>query len=338
MLLPCVSCLKISTGLYSNHLSHYAPMFRTNCKQNSVGEAFYFNVDRWADAYHSLRNSPRATTEVNWHVKRLANIHHHRKALYPPAHVPRKENMTTPDGIDYGFDAPALLNLKKHHSHITASVILKAAMAIVNVTRTGHTHALLSNYESCRSTLPFWPDTFRHIPSANGSTMADLDAGDVAGPTYNGVTNLIEIDHSEPALAYLNRLQAEQLELTKYANAPWRRVISALNELHPGENAGEIIPETHSTYFLTWIPGVLGEYERIKIANLVIRCALGLVFVAGLGGPQATMFGVSLRWDVANYSAGETMEFMRDVEKAVLWLLEEENWNKPLGEFLVQFD
>ena len=246
--------------------------------------------------------------------------------------------MTTPDGIDYGFDAPALLNLKKHHSHITASVILKAAMAIVNVTRTGHTHALLSNYESCRSTFPFWPDTFRHIPSANGSTMADLDAGDVAGPTYNGVTNLIEIDHSEPALAYLNRLQAEQLELTKYANAPWRRVISALNELHPGENAGEIIPETHSTYFLTWIPGVLGEYERIKIANLVIRCALGLVFVAGLGGPQATMFGVSLRWDVANYSAGETMEFMRDVEKAVLWLLEEENWNKPLGEFLVQFE
>ena len=50
------------------------------------------------------------------------------------------------------------------------------------------------------------------------------------------------------------------------------------------------------------------------------------------------MFGVSLRWDVANYSAGETMEFMRDVEKAVLWLLEEENWNKPLGEFLVQFE
>ena len=46
------------------------------------------------------------------------------------------------------------------------------------------------------------------------------------------------------------------------------------------------------------------------------------------------MFGVSLRWDVANYSREETMEFMKDVEKAVVWLVEEGNWGKPLGEFL----
>ncbi|KAF1967257.1 acetyl-CoA synthetase-like protein [Bimuria novae-zelandiae CBS 107.79] len=292
----------------------------------------------WADIYHSLRNSPRATTEVNWHVKRLANLHLHRKALFPPARVPRQENKKTPDGIDYGFDAPALLNLMKRHSHITASVVLKAAMALINVTRTKHTHALLSNYEACRSSLPFWPDTLRHIPGTNGSTLADLDASDVAGPTFNGATNLIPIDRSETAFAYLNRLQAEQLELTKYGNAPWRRIISALNELYPGENAGEIVHETHKTFFLTWVPGVLGEYERIKVAKIAIRSALGLVFVAALGGPQATMFGISLRWDAANYSPEETMGFVRDTEKAVLWMLEEKNWGRPLGEFLRQFD
>lgn len=284
----------------------------------------------WADMYHSLRHSPRATTEVNWHVQRLKDIHLHRKALYPPALVPRKENLDTPDGIDYGFACSGLLNLRKTHSHITASVILKAAMALVNVSRTKHTHALLSNYESCRSSFPFWPDTFRHL----GANLADLDAGDVAGPTYNGATNLIAVQRGESALGYLEKLQAEQLLLTKYANAPWRRIVEGLDALHPGEEAGKLVADTHSTYFLTWIPGVLGEYERIRVANLVIRCALGLVFVAGLGGPDGTMFGVSLRWDVANYSRGETMEFMKDVEKAVLWLVEEENWGKPLGEFL----
>lgn len=334
----CALCSKILTRLSLNRIDRYDLMYHTSCKLLQRFITHGTNVQSWADIYHSLRNSPRATQEVNWHVKRLANIHLHRKALYPPALVPRKENLKTPDGIDYGFDAPALLNLKKNHSHITASVVLKAAMALVNVTRTKHTHALISNYESNRSLLPFWPDTFRHIQGANGSSLADLDAGDVAGPTYNGVTNLIPVERSESALAYLNRLQSEQHDLTKYGNAPWRRVISALNELHPGTNAGEMVHQTHSTQFLTWVPGVLGEYERIRVANLVIRCALGLVFVAGLGGPQATMFGVSLRWDVANYSAEETMAFMRDTEKAVLWLLEEGNWKKPLGDFLRQLE
>ncbi|KAF2994277.1 nrps [Curvularia kusanoi] len=288
----------------------------------------------WADIYHSLRHSPRATKEVNWHLARLSTLHHHRAALYPAALVPRRENLSTPDGIDYGFAAPGLLDLKKAHSHITASVILKAAMALVNVSRTKHTHALLSNYEACRSSMPFWPDTMRHVPGVGGSTMADLDAGDVAGPTFNGVTNIIPVGKEESGLAFLDRLQAEQLLLTKYANAPWRRVIDGLNALHPGERAGDLIPQVHNTYFLTWIPGVLGEYERIRVANLVIRCALGLVFVAGLGGPDGTVFGISLRWDVANYSKEETMEFVGDVEKAVLWLVEEGNWGRPVGEFL----
>lgn len=291
-------------------------------------------VSRWSDIYHSLRNSPRASIEVDWHVKRLANVHLHRKALYPPAHVPRQAIQSSPDGIDYGFDAPALLNLKRAHSHITASVVLKAAMALINVTRTKHTHALISNYEAARSSFPFWPDTLRHLPGPNGSTLADLDASDVSGPTMNAVTNVIPVDPSETALAFLNRLQAEQLELTKYSHAPWRRVIDALNALHPGENAGEFLYETHRTQFLTWVPGALGDYERIRVAQIAIRAALGLVFVAGLGGPTATTYGISLRWDVANYSAEETMRFTKDVERGVLWMLEEENWGKPVGEFL----
>ncbi|KAJ4293617.1 hypothetical protein N0V90_008901 [Kalmusia sp. IMI 367209] len=292
----------------------------------------------WADVYHSLRNSPRATFEVDWHVKRLANIHQHRKALYPPANVPRQEITSSPDGIDYGFDAPSLLNLKRHHSHITASVVLKAAMALVNITRTKHTHALFSNFEAARSSFPFWPDTLRHLPGANGSTVADLDASDVAGPTMNAVTNVIPVERSESAIAFLDRLQTEQFELTKRSHAPWRRIISALNELHPGENAGEMIYETHRTQFLTWVPGFLGDYEKIRIGQIAIRAALGLVFVAGLGGPQATTFMISLRWDVANYSALEVERFVKDVEKAIVWLLEEGNWEAPVSGFLDQFE
>lgn len=291
----------------------------------------------WIDIYHSLRDSPRATIEVDWHVKRLGNIHLHRKALYPPSNVPRQATTSDPDGIDYGFDVPELLNLKHHHPHITASVIFKAAMALVNVTRTQHTHALFSNFEAARSSLPFWPMTFRHIPAVDGTTLADLDASDIAGPTMNAVTNLIAIHPDETALAFLSRLQAEQAELTKRAHAPWRRIISKLNALHPGENAGEMLHQTHQTQFLTWVPGFLGEYERLRVVKIAIRAALGLCFVAGLGGPRATTYMVSLRWDVANFSQGAVEAFVGDVERAVRWLLEEGNWDRGVGGFLGLF-
>ena len=49
--------------------------------------------------YHALREYPRATLEVNWYAKRLADIHLHRKALYPPARVARQAVAETPDGF-----------------------------------------------------------------------------------------------------------------------------------------------------------------------------------------------------------------------------------------------
>jgi hypothetical protein len=224
--------------------------------------------------------------------------------------------------------------LKRHHPHITASVVLKAAIALVSTTRTGHTHALFGNKEACRSTLPFWPTSLGQIPNTDGTSLADLDASDVAGPTMNAVTNLIPVTRSESGLAFLARIQIEQAELTKRSHAPWRRIIDKLNALHPGERAGDMLPEVHQTFFMTWVPGFLGDYERLRVAQIAIRAALGMVFVAGLGGPKATTYMISLRWDAANYSQVETERFVRDVERAVVWLLDEGNWEMPLGGFL----
>ena len=70
------------------------------------------------------------------------------------------------------------------------------------------------------------------------------------------------------------------------------------------------------------------------MAQIAIRCAMGLVIVAGVGGPQATTFQLSLRWDVANYSRGKTRAFVKDLEAATLWLVERKSWERPVGEFL----
>jgi hypothetical protein len=95
-----------------------------------------------------------------------------------------------------------------------------------------------------------------------------------------------------------------------------------------------MLPEVHQTFFMTWVPDFLGSYENLRVAQIAIRAALGMVFVAGLGGPKATTYMISLRWDAANYSQVETERFVRDVERAVVWLLDEGNWERDVGGFL----
>lgn len=280
----------------------------------------------WADSYMALRHSPAATASVNYHVKRLSDLHLHKSALYPPASVPRQATTENPDGLDYGFDAPGLLDLKRAHPEIIAAVVLKAAMGIVDVSRTEHTHALFSNFEAVRTRFPFIPASLELLnPEA-------YEAANVNGPVMEGVCNLVEVPRSETAISLLKRMQAEQLELTKHAHAPLRRVIEALNAT--GTGAGDMVVETHRTQFLTWIPGILGDYERIHVAQIAIRCVAGLVVVAGFGGPTATTYMLSMRWDVANYSREKTQVFVEDLEFAVVWLTTKKNWDAPVSKFL----
>jgi len=187
----------------------------------------------WADSFIALRDSPAATASVNYHVKRLSDLHLHKEALYPPAPIPRQAITECPDGLDYGFDAPGLLDLKALHPSIIAAVVLKVAMALVNVGRTGHTHALFINFEAARTRFPFIPTSLEALnPEA-------YEASDVNGPVMQGVCNLVEVPHSQTAIALLKRMQAEQLELTKHAHAPLRRIIETLNANRTG--AGDMV-------------------------------------------------------------------------------------------------
>ncbi|KAL8868467.1 MAG: hypothetical protein Q9198_008168 [Flavoplaca austrocitrina] len=201
-------------------------------------------------------------------------------------------------------------------------------MSLVDVSRTGHSHALFNNFEAGRTRFPFIPASLEAL------NPEGYEASDVNGPVMQGVCNLVEVSRSDSAIALLRHMQAEQMELTKHAHAPLRRIIETLNA--SGNGAGDMIVETHRTQFLTWIPGFLGEYERIKVAQIAIRCVAGLVVVAGLGGPAATTYMLSMRWDVANYSRAKTQEYVEDLETAVRWLTAKENWDLPVGVLVEQ--
>lgn len=170
---------------------------------------------------------------MSYHVRRLSCLHLHKQALYPPAPLPRQAITESPDGLDYGFDAPGLSDLKTSHPGIIAAVVLKAALCLVNVSRTGYTHALLHNFEAARTRFPFIPESLEALHPEG------YEASDVNGPVMQGVCNLVEVPRSQTAIALLSRMQAEQTELTKHASAPLRRIIDTLNA--SGTGAGDMV-------------------------------------------------------------------------------------------------
>lgn len=280
----------------------------------------------WEDSYQSLRYSPAATKAVNFHVKRLRDLYKHKSALYPPARLPRQANTGNPDGLDHSFDAPGLLGLKQDNPRISAAVVLKAAMALVNVHRTGMSHSIFCNFESGRDRFPFIP------PALQALAPDAFEASDVNGPVMQDVCNLIEVPQNETAMSFLNRLHDDQAEVTEHAHAPLTRVIKELNA--QGNGSGDALVSALNTQFTTWVPGMLGDYEKIQVDKIAIRCAAGLVVVASIGGTNATTYVTSMRWDVANYSRQEASAFIRDVQSAVLWLTSPSSQNCSIAGFL----
>ncbi|KHN94310.1 AMP-dependent synthetase/ligase [Metarhizium album ARSEF 1941] len=318
---------------YVHHLAHDASSMRNFLADldhvlASPGQKPRAHTDfkAWADSYHALRHSPSATLSVDYHVQRLRDLHKHKDGLYPLAPLPRKASEEGPDGLDSEFDAPGLVNLKAKLPGIGAATVLKAAMALVSTSRTGHSHAVFNNLEAGRGQFPFVPASVRAMDAAM------YESADVNGPTMETACNLIEVLPHEPARDFLSRLQRDQARLTEHCHAPLWRVLERLRE--EGSGSDETMMEVHRSQLLTWVPGLMGQFRHLKMSRIAIRCDAGLVIVSGIGGPKATTYTFSLRWDVANYSRQQAAEYLEHVQAAIQFLTSEEHWDDDVGTVL----
>jgi hypothetical protein len=189
------------------------------------------------------------------------------------------------------------------------------------VHRTGHTHALFSNLEAARTNFPFLPKSLE--------STGQWEATDVAGPTIESVINLIPIKPTETIVSFLQRMQEDQLNLTKYASAPWREIMKSLG------TAGKFVPEVTTTQIFNWVPGFgttgTNPHENFRMVNMAVRPKVGLAVNAGLGGENSTTVFVHLRGDAV--TIGELKELAKELEKITIWITEPGNWEGEVGGF-----
>lgn len=284
----------------------------------------------WADSYFNLRNSVEARAATKWHVRRLSSLWQHIEAgaLFPPTvRTPRDEYNAAlvggEDCIPITFDIPDIHLLRKEHSSITAQAVVKSAVSLMNVYRTGHTHALFTNHEASRTFFPFIPKAMMDL------APKQYEATDVSGPAYQNVCNLLEIKNEETVLAFLGRVQDEQTLLTKHAAAPLKEIMKGL------EKGEELVPEVIGAQVYNWVPGLgttgTNPHHNHEVLAAVVRPHLGLSLNCGLGGPQNQTVIVQVRGD------GFDMDGLRkvgeEIEAITKWLVSKEHWDSVVGEY-----
>lgn len=270
----------------------------------------------WAESYHTLRKSPVASAAVRYHASKLKDLRQHCHALWPrpaelmvisPERAPHNGHLVT-------FSAPGLLVLQEQYRDLTPPIVLKAALALVAMSHTHRTHAIIASPEAARSEFPFLPAAYTELRS--------LEAADVAGPTFNASVSLVHLEPGETSLQYIQRMRTAALELTKYPSVPWHEVFKAL-----GLSASQILPAACNSLLFNYMPGLAAQtfgdnpLRNMAVTEMHVRTVVGMLANAGAGGPEGSQVVLWLHGTVANTSTVLAEQLAEDWKQATLWLI-----------------
>lgn len=310
----------------------------------------------FSDLYHQFQGSLSGQINVEWNVKRLRGISRFAdKALWP---VPRTEGwMITSEDAEgsprqvmrekiweedggwvpnkEAFTFPkysrivALQGMQKVLTDIgiTAPVLFKAAIAILNTQITRSPYAIFNSWHASRQ----WP----FIPPWLASTLPPPMS--IAGPTTEWAVELIEVirGSDETIAAFLARMQREDEDLQAYVQAPWYQILEKL-----GEDEAAIVIEASKRQSFVWDvsmgmtqgfnTGVADADKTLEVVQRNDWPDCGFFWNAFMLDASNLFFIAS--WDTAQMSAVEVEGHCEMLAKVLRKLVHHGNWGKRVDE------
>lgn len=292
----------------------------------------------WADSYYNLRTSAEARAATKRHVERLKQMPEHVRAgaLFPsdaPRSVRGGPRSKGPGPLPFSFDTPDIRRMREHYPKITPTAVAKAAVALMNVHRTGHTHAVFASVEAARTYFPFLTKTMLE----QGEDTRQFEATDVSGPTYQMVCNVVEVDRrrSETVVDFLEQVQEEETALRRDASAPVKEIMKGLDEISPG--AGDLVPRVIETQNFNWVPGLgttgTETHQQVRTVKAATWPTTGMMIHVGLGGKENQTFYMNILGDGASIGKKEAAEVGAQLAAITKWLTTAVNWMLPVADF-----
>ncbi|KAL8699333.1 MAG: hypothetical protein Q9201_006062 [Fulgogasparrea decipioides] len=143
---------------------------------------------------------------------------------------------------------------------------MKASLAVVIVHHTGADQAFFGQAEAAR----VWP-------TATGEPDPNLpNTMDIAGLTWETVINRIHVRRGQSILGFLNELQREQKLLSRYAQAPFKKLESLLQKQGDGWEGHGLHDSVLRRQYFNWLPNTRPHYTHLQEVQSMSRADIGL--------------------------------------------------------------
>jgi hypothetical protein len=257
----------------------------------------------YCDHLYSFRTSPAARAAVRYHVKKLKSLADHTASFWPPLDKQVINTEPFSDIYRHIFPCNNITAITKEHPHLSPSLVVKSAVALFLMTKSKGTHAIFGQMEGARDVFPFLSNA--------AAARFPYSAGDVGGQTLQPVLNHISLDPSETCLDYLNRLQVDAHQQTKYAAAPLKSIMADLDP-----SVVDLFPDYLVGCRFNWLGTNINRgkmYKNLDSAGLVFRPDARFAVEAVM---ERTKEGDSLKLTVKArlFPVAELEGFAREIE------------------------
>ncbi|KAL8734760.1 MAG: hypothetical protein Q9181_003067 [Wetmoreana brouardii] len=265
----------------------------------------YTDYNLFADTYYQYSNSLPAQKDINFQERSHVDIDNGDAGLQGIRKVAKLD------------DLPELVS----QHQLLASMVFKAACAIVNSQLSGSTEVIFPSMQAARQWPFLDPNIAKYLP--NPVT--------IAGPTVGWAMNRIRIEANAKVSNLLTTLQEVQFLQTRHAHAPIQAVASQLNDadatnfraawrqlLNISPNAGGRAAEMQDDT----LPMRLLQIEGHTDCMIDWSCT-----VSG-----TTTAAVKVRWDGAQFGKATVEKWVNMFMVALEWVAKVANWDKKLCE------
>ncbi|KAF2863017.1 acetyl-CoA synthetase-like protein [Piedraia hortae CBS 480.64] len=320
----------------------------------------------YANAFYEHRNGPEADNGVEYWTKKLRGIGSvSEKELWPPQRAPEWFK-----GVDYGWrrwngaaarpgertipmaekreaqkgvrklvPVESLARLKKDYN-VPVFMLVKAAIALLNVKLTGGHEAIFGTINAAR-TWPFASD----YSSVEKAEFGGGNPLDISGCTTEYVLDRIPVTAAQSVTSFMQFVTRDEELNSSFVHTPFFRIVDRLRDPLSADDtrtfaererdADSILSliRRQSFNWLPTAPNATANPKGLLMQEMLTRMDNGLTITGFLAEDKKSVC-LSLSWDAEHLSIGEARRALDMLAQLVEFMGQETNWQCTVGQVL----
>ena len=231
------------------------------------------------------------------------------------------------------------LSLLKAQHGVPVFMLVKAAIALMNVVKTGGKEAIFGTINAARS-WPFSSDyTALEREAYSGNPL------DISGCTTEYVLDRVPVPRGKSVAAYMQQVTKDEEQNSAFAHTPFGRVVDALRDALSNDDtrsfaererdAEALLPliRRQSFNWLPQAPSMAPNPHGLTQLEMLTRMDNGLTITGFLADDKKSV-ALSFSWDAEHLSFREAESALDELVALVDKMGREENWSNTVSDLL----